>query len=57
MSLPMCPRNGAPPKRTYASEREALTASKEQTRKPGRPKRLRVYHCYKCKGWHLTSLK
>jgi hypothetical protein len=40
----------------YESRHEAEKyLSKALTRRRNRPKFLRVYHCNRCQGWHITS--
>jgi len=48
----------------YASRKDAQTMANVQTGKRhprknrqrhGRPEFLRVYHCDRCNGWHLTK--
>lgn len=46
-------------KRTYPDKKAAKSAAdRRQSRQPGRrrgkQKFLRVYHCDRCNGWHLT---
>jgi hypothetical protein len=42
-------------KRSYPDKKAVTTAMKIiERRRRNRPKNLRSYYCFRCRGWHLT---